>query len=84
MVLTNAEKQRRYREKKKRTDPNYLKKERERVGSLYVPSSELTDEAREERNLRAQESKARQEAGTARPRISEGQQVPPPQEVFKS
>ena len=83
MVLTNAENQRRWRERKKKYDPNYLAKEAARVGALYVSSAELTPEARDDRNERARESAARQAAGTARPRVLAGQQVPAPEEVCK-
>ena len=83
MVLNNATKQRRYRENKKRRDPKYLQKERVRVGALYVPSAELTPEARDERNARARESAARQAAGTARPREVQGRKEPAPKGVCK-
>ena len=54
-----------------------------RVGALYVPSAELTPEARDERNARARESAARQAAGTARPREVQGRKEPAPKGVYE-
>ena len=44
MVRKSAENQRRYREKKKLEDPEYLEREVRRVQSYYIPTCEVSSE----------------------------------------
>lgn len=53
MGKTRAEIQRKYREKKKTTDPEFLNKERLRVQNYYVPAETLNKKKLAERNKKA-------------------------------
>lgn len=51
MALSRAEIQRRYREKKKETDKNYMQRERDRKRKSYVPVAELDNSQLKKRRL---------------------------------
>lgn len=60
MPRNSAANQKRYRERKKMTDPNYMQAERERVRRYYVPTSQLSARAAKERARKGRESMRRQ------------------------
>lgn len=63
MALSNAERQRKYREKQKEKNADaYLAKERERKKKSYVPSKELTTSERKTRNSKKKISNQRHRA----------------------
>ena len=69
MVKSNAQRCKESRDRKRARDPEkYLKDERDRSMARYVPTAQLTPEAREERNTKGKESMAAQRAGLAPPR----------------
>ena len=56
----SAQNQRRYRQKKKETDGNYLQREMQRMAKYYVPTSQLSAADAEERRRKRRESMRRQ------------------------
>ena len=59
MALSRSEICKRYREKKKATDANYMKKERERKRKAYVPVDLLFHKGRNSVNLRVKKHYAK-------------------------
>ena len=68
MVKSNAQRCRESRDRRRARGPQYHIDERARSAVRYVPSAQLTPEARAERNLKGKQSMALQRAALAPPR----------------
>ena len=68
MVKSNAQRCRESRDRRRARGPQYHIDERARSAARYIPSAQLTPEARAERNLKGKQSMALQQAALAPPR----------------